>query len=58
MRMIASLSDRLISLVAPRITAAGCGQLVGCYCRNHLRYYKVCCGSICSPCAPYGGYSC
>jgi hypothetical protein len=54
MRTIASISDRLLSLVAPRITAAGCGTLVGCYCRNHVVWEKVCCGSECSPCFPSG----
>lgn len=53
MRIIAMLADGLLSLVAPRITAAAesCWE-VSCGCINHVEYLKLCCPGSCTSCVP------
>jgi len=60
MRMIARMSDLLLGLVVPEITAGACCPpdpwQQECYCRNHTIYVKTCsyncaCAVHCGSCS-------
>ena len=59
MRIVTGLADRMLSMVAPRATAAACCPpdpwLAECYCHNHSIYAKRCsyncaCKVFCGTC--------
>jgi hypothetical protein len=62
-RTITALSDRLLSLVAPKAAAkaAGCDE-VWCYCSGHWGVYRRCCYSggvySCGGCRRTTAYEC
>ena len=63
-RTIAGLADRLLGLVAPRLTAAANTEFCStteCFCSNHRQFVRTCClindHFSCTPCQ-LSGASC
>ena len=61
MRMMSIMADRLLGLVAPRVTAAASSQTcwsTNCYCINHEYWARYCCitngRQACTPCQQSG----
>jgi len=60
-RVISMFADRVLEMVAPRVTAAASSQtncyFINCYCANHEMLQQYCCfingRHYCSPCQNY-----
>jgi hypothetical protein len=61
MRVIGVLADRLVGIVAPRVTAAALSQtcwFTNCFCTIHQMWARYCCIAngrySCTPCQWFG----